>query len=367
MSDIHYNFAEVAFSGAIAGGCRAVSRALTYPLDTLKTRQQVSPEKTGAFSFTASDFSRMFSKDYFKGVLPAVLSSFPANSAFFSVYYFLLALSATSCFHGSGNIGESAQTADALLFFERLVFSCIATVPQNAIKVPAELIKQRAQVEPNLSLIDLFMEAMSDPKVGIRGLFVGSNAQLLREVPFNAIQMSTFQFFKDNFLGQGADGRLIAVFGLLSAAFAALLTQPADVIKSRMMVRQPKAQVPVLAAGSSVLGFNSTLVGIPQSSGCNAATTTATSATTATVDSAEGSNLTAEGGLAPIAYMERPKTIAECFRSIIKERGVAGLYVGLVPRLLLVGFGGMIYFASAEYAQSFFEISFSSAGHSNDH
>jgi hypothetical protein len=39
-----------------------------------------------------------------------------------------------------------------------------------------------------------------------------------------------------------------------------------------------------------------------------------------------------------------------------------------VPRLLLVGFGGMIYFYSAELAQSFFEVSFAAgSGHGAGH
>lgn len=74
---VQFDLYKYAASGGFAGGCRAFSRALTYPLDTLKTLEQ-------------SDVSiRPAKVDYFRGIFLSVLSAIPANALFFVVYYYL--------------------------------------------------------------------------------------------------------------------------------------------------------------------------------------------------------------------------------------------------------------------------------------
>ena len=64
---------------------------------------------------------------------------------------------------------------------------------------------------------------------------------MLRELPFNAIQMTLFQTFKETFdsplsLMHISDPTIIsAYFGLIASTLAALLTQPVDVIKTKLM------------------------------------------------------------------------------------------------------------------------------------
>ena len=81
---------------------------------------------------------------------------------------------------------------------------------------------------------------------GFFGFYVGGNAQLLREIPFNAIQMALFTTFKDKWavisttelpaIGGIHDPTVVAAgIGLMASTIAALLTQPADVIKTKLM------------------------------------------------------------------------------------------------------------------------------------
>ena len=181
---------------------------------------------------------------------------------------------------------------------QQVLISAVATVPQNLFKIPAELLKQRAQLSPvvsqqsasrELSFLGVLQDAQ---RLGLRGLYQGGGAMMLREIPFNAVQMSAFYFLKEqraadltsSVIASSADPVLqSALLGLVAAGLAALVTQPADTIKTRLMKED--------AAGETVIGMA---------------------------------------------------------RKIVKASGWRGLYVGLGYRLLLVSIGGLIYFATLE-------------------
>lgn len=310
-SNIDINWSQFAIQGAVAGGCRALSRALTFPFDTLKTLEQSAVKTSTATESDSHHKSKdsplkfLVSREYFRGILPAVASAVPANAIFFVVYNYLQTIAASDCIldylsiHGTDFFHKSS-----VLFLERLIFSAIATLPQNAIKIPAELIKQRAQVQPNTNIILLLQQA-TRPPLGFLGLYKGGGAQLIREIPYNAIQMATFQSFKEMLLSQTPDASDIypfglslasisGILGLLAAAIAAILTQPADVIKTKLM--------------------------------------------TDVEDNLNVDQVVSKDGIIRTA------------RNIVVEEGWRGLFVGLTPRLILVSLGGMVYFWAAEVA-----------------
>jgi Mitochondrial carrier protein len=310
-SNIDINWSQFAIQGAVAGGCRALSRALTFPFDTLKTLEQ-SAVKTSDAAETdnyrgpnESPFNFLVSREYFRGILPAVASAVPANAIFFMVYNYLQTIAASDCILDYLSIhGADFFHRPSVLFLERLIFSAVATLPQNAIKIPAELIKQRAQVQPNTNILLLVQQA-TRPPLGILGLYKGGGAQLIREIPYNAIQMATFQAFKEMLLSKSPDNSEIypfglnlasisGILGLVAAAIAAILTQPADVIKTKLM--------------------------------------------TDVEDNLNVDQIVSKDGIIRTA------------RNIIVEEGWRGLFVGLTPRLILVSLGGMVYFWAAEVA-----------------
>lgn len=310
-SNVDINWSQFAIQGAVAGGCRALSRALTFPFDTLKTLEQSavkSPYDTEKHTDRESKESLLkllISKEYFRGILPAVASAVPANAVFFVVYNYLQTIAASDCVLDYLSIfGTDFFHRPSILFLERLIFSAIATLPQNAIKVPAELIKQRAQVQPNTNIFLLIQQA-TRPPLGILGLYKGGGAQLIREIPYNAIQMATFQSFKETLMSQIPGNpesypfglslaSISGILGLLAAAIAAILTQPADVIKTRLM--------------------------------------------TDVEDNLNANQIVRKDGIVRTA------------RNIVLEEGWKGLFVGLTPRLILVSLGGMVYFWAAELA-----------------
>ena len=320
---VDINWSQFALQGAVAGGCRALSRGLTFPFDTLKTLEQssndapneVTEEKKRQLpAIDLSIFKLLLSKEYFRGVIPAVASAVPANAVFFVVYNYLQTIAASDCILHYFSINTDFFQRPSILFVERLMFSAIATLPQNAIKIPAELIKQRAQVQPDKPIAYLIQQATKAP-LGIIGLYQGGGAQLIREIPYNAIQMATFQSFKEVLYHSSSSGFQTAlspasvsgILGLLAAAIAAILTQPADVIKTRLMTAIEDDQIDVNAMKSD--------------------------------------------------SKKRPDGIIKTAKKIIDQGGWEGLFVGLVPRLILVSLGGSVYFWAAEVASEFFEIS----------
>lgn len=301
FDDKNIDIAKYAVEGALAGGLRALSRGITFPLDTIKTWTQADDEATDTTTRASikTNESKPGFNEYYKGAIPTVLSAVPANSIFFVVYnvleiFVLCSAGPAQGGVGGGDFSHIHTSRESNLFIERLIISAIATLPQNAIKIPAELIKQRAQTRANASTTALFMEALQSE--GIQGLYVGGGAQLLREIPYNALQMSTYELLKESnvfnadalsIAGGSLDPTLIAgLMGLIAAAVAATLTQPFDVLKTRLMTSSVRT------------------------------------------------------------------SLWESLYDILSTKGVRGLFVGLIPRLTLVSVGGAIYFAAASLAES---------------
>ena len=272
--------------------------------------------------------------ELFKGVVPAVLSAVPANAVFFVIYNYLMALASSEAVLNMLSISgdDTFYSSASFLFLERLIFSSIATLPSNLIKTPAELLKQRAQVAPNASMIALIHEAIQPP-MGIRGLFLGNNAQLLRELPYNAIQMAVFDFLKDRFVGDAASRNLIlttwgvdlptfsAGLGFIAAGVAAALTQPADTVKTRLMAGPEYSKALELSSSKQTI-------------------------------TTESDN----NQVKDVSVATKSPGIMEITRQILDEEGVEGLFVGVKYRVALVSFGGAIYFWTAELGRHFFDL-----------
>ena len=358
---VHFNVYEYAFSGAVAGGFRALSRGLTFPFDTLKTVKQV--QRANGQSPLVEQFT---AKELFRGVVPAIVSAVPANAVFFVIYNYLLTVAASEpvarlmLADVAPGGGDSTHVSPSILFFERLLFSSIATLPSNLIKTPAELLKQRAQVQPDASLVALVRDA-TRPPLGIRGLFLGNNAQLLRELPYNAIQMATFDFLRDKVM-QGSAGAagaaagaypialdpatLSAGLGFVAAGFAAALTQPADTVKTRLMAGQEYVRGSGSGSGA-------------RSSSSSSSSSIADSRRHGVGDNVrDGDGGGGEDNLVGDESRVPPRTpgILDVTRQILAEEGVEGLFVGMKYRVALVSFGGMIYFSSAELGRQLFDL-----------
>ncbi|KAK7489730.1 hypothetical protein BaRGS_00019125 [Batillaria attramentaria] len=150
-------------------------------------------------------------------------------------------------------------------------------------RVPVEVVKQRAQASPSLSSVTVFRQTLAAE--GARGLYRGYVTTVAREIPFSLIQFPLWELLKKEWslrTQQPVAAWQSSICGAVAGGISASLTTPLDVAKTRIMLAEK---------GSAV---------------------------------AEGS----------MTYV---------MKQVYLERGVAGLFSGVVPRVTWISVGGAIF------------------------
>ncbi|XP_008923949.1 S-adenosylmethionine mitochondrial carrier protein [Manacus vitellinus] len=249
-------------AGGVAGVCVDL---ILFPLDTVKTRLQ-SPQgfrKAGGF------------RGIYAGVPSTAIGSFPNAAAFFITYENVKSVLPQ---------GSSSYLSPAT----HMVAASLGEVVACLIRVPSEVVKQRAQVSPSSSTLRILSQTLYHE--GVQGLYRGYKSTVLREIPFSLVQFPLWESLKDLWSwkqGHVVDSWQSAVCGAFAGGFAAVVTTPLDVAKTRIMLAK---------AGSR---------------------------------NATGNVLTALGG-------------------IWRTQGLSGLFAGVVPRMAAISLGGFIFLGTYE-------------------
>ncbi|OKP10583.1 hypothetical protein PENSUB_3886 [Penicillium subrubescens] len=249
---------EQPLSGAVAG--LTVDCSL-YPLDTIKTRLQKARDPS------APKPPRLSLRQTIRGIyagLPSVLfGSAPSAASFFIVYDGVK----RSLLPPSSSPSEPPSRAH--VFFTHSLASSLGEISACAVRVPTEVIKQRAQAglfggSSLLALKDILSLRHAVPesqtttggapvKRGygqvIRELYRGAGITIAREIPFTVLQFTMWESMKATYAQRylrREEGTSIkesqipastsAMFGSVAGAIAAGLTTPLDVIKTRVML-----------------------------------------------------------------------------------------------------------------------------------
>lgn len=136
--------------------------------------------------------------------------------------------------------------------YVHMLASSLGEVAACVIRVPTEVVKQRAQAglfggSTLLAFRDIVgLRRTHGLGVMVGELYRGGGITIMREIPFTIIQFSLWEYFKRGYserktrLEARKDGMVTtaesAVFGSLSGAVAAGLTTPLDVLKTRIMI-----------------------------------------------------------------------------------------------------------------------------------
>ncbi|XP_075289335.1 mitochondrial S-adenosylmethionine carrier protein isoform X2 [Opisthocomus hoazin] len=198
-------------AGGVAGVCVDL---ILFPLDTVKTRLQ-SPQgfrKAGGF------------RGIYAGVPSTAIGSFPNAAAFFITYENVKSV----LHHGSTSYLTPAT---------HMVAASLGEVVACLIRVPSEVVKQRAQVSPSSSTLRILSHTLYHE--GIPGLYRGYKSTVLREIPFSLVQFPLWESLKDLWSwkqGHVVDSWQSAVCGAFAGGFAAAVTTPLDVAKTRIML-----------------------------------------------------------------------------------------------------------------------------------
>ena len=184
-------------AGSIAG---MTTQLLLFPLSTFKTRMQVKPLGR---AFRAADCFQLYS-----GLVPELMGTVPGTALFMGTY-------------------ESAKKSFRL---DPGIAAACGALAASVVLAPIELISRLMQVRRTP-----FRLAVAASVRAKGGLFVGFGSFLARELPFDMIQMSAFEWMKSTMErknGQKLRARDTAVLGGLAGSFTGLVTTPFDVSRT---------------------------------------------------------------------------------------------------------------------------------------
>uniref|UniRef100_A0A668VPJ9 Mitochondrial S-adenosylmethionine carrier protein n=1 Tax=Oreochromis aureus TaxID=47969 RepID=A0A668VPJ9_OREAU len=210
----------------VAGGCAGMCVDLTlFPLDTIKTRLQSQQGfyKAGGF------------RGIYAGVPSAAVGSFPNAAAFFVTYEYTKALL------GTGGVFALPHVAPVT----HMLAASLGEVVACLIRVPTEVVKQRAQASLSSSTYSILLATLREEVCGNQKLIF---------IPFSLVQFPLWEYLKT--LWSSRQGHTLyswqsAVCGAVAGAVAAFVTTPLDVAKTRIMLAK---------AGSTTASGNIPLV-----------------------------------------------------------------------------------------------------------
>ncbi|KAL8693405.1 MAG: hypothetical protein Q9218_001754 [Villophora microphyllina] len=231
------SFTRALLAGALAGTTVDLS---LYPIDTLKTRLQSS---TG---FAASGGFR----GIYAGVGSALIGSAPGAALFFVTYEGIKSQLQVLPTGGNGQELAGRHAPGSLSkSVDHMLAASAGEVAACAVRVPTEVIKQRAQAAQQPSSIAVLRFILAQrPSIGVLGvwreMYRGWGITIMREVPFTAIQFPLWESMKAWRRRKLAQSEVSALesgaFGSVAGAVAAALTTPLDVLKTRLMLAEKK-------------------------------------------------------------------------------------------------------------------------------
>jgi len=122
------------------------------------------------------------------------------------------------------------------------------------VRVPAEVIKQRTQTSKfSSSLESLKYILRNENGEGvIRGLYRGWTSTIVREIPFTTIQYPLYEYMKLRWAAHQQIEKVSplqgALCGSVAGGFAAAVTTPLDVLKTRIMLSSHKISLGQVAS-----------------------------------------------------------------------------------------------------------------------
>eukprot|EP00096_Caligus_rogercresseyi_P003661 TRINITY_DN1703_c0_g1_i5.p1 TRINITY_DN1703_c0_g1~~TRINITY_DN1703_c0_g1_i5.p1 ORF type:complete len:690 (-),score=192.03 TRINITY_DN1703_c0_g1_i5:909-2978(-) len=215
--------------GAVAG---AIGATAVYPIDLVKTRMQ--NQRTGSYigelmyrnSFDC--FKKVIRHEgvtgLYRGLIPQLMGVAPEKA----IKLTMNDLVRDKLSDGQGRIP----------LWGEILAGGTAGASQVMFTNPLEIVKIRLQVAGEIASASKVSAWSVVKDLGFFGLYKGSRACLLRDVPFSAIFFPAYAHIKPMFADEnGYNSPLsLLVSGAISGVPAATLVTPADVVKTRLQV-----------------------------------------------------------------------------------------------------------------------------------
>ena len=143
-----------------------------------------------------------------------------------------------------------------------LLGAAAAAVPASLVAVPADVIKKQVVTGVHASPLSCVRHIVG--KQGVSGLFLGWQANVLKDVPFAAVKMSLYEGLLWGYMrlsgqptGTNPTPLEASGAGLASGIVTAVLTCPLDVVNTRIKAGDV-ATTSMLEAGRQVVGRDGT-------------------------------------------------------------------------------------------------------------
>lgn len=220
--------------GSMAG---AIGATFVYPIDLVKTRLQNQRALERLYTGGIDCFLKVVRNEgvfgLYRGLLPQLVGVAPEKAIKLTMNDLMRSLL------------RDRRTGELTLASE-IVSGGTAGASQVIFTNPLEIVKIRLQTQGETARVTgqaAVQGAWSIAKsLGVRGLYKGASACLLRDIPFSAIYFTLYSHLKRDVFGEGSARKPalapweLLVCGAVAATPAAYLATPADVIKTRLQV-----------------------------------------------------------------------------------------------------------------------------------
>lgn len=233
--DSMYSF----FLGLIAG---CIGATVVYPIDLVKTRMQAQKHKA-MYNNSIDCFKKILLNEGFGGLyrgLGAQLVGVAPEKA--------IKLTVNDIVRNIGTIdGKITMGWEIAAGMSAGACQVIFTNPLEIVKIRLQMQGGVSIVAPGTIPVPRLLAMQIVRHLGVKGLYKGALACLLRDVPFSAIYFPTYANLKQILFdfdpnNQNTSKRMstwqLLVSGALAGAPAAFFTTPADVIKTRLQVER---------------------------------------------------------------------------------------------------------------------------------
>lgn len=202
---------------------RVIVITLLYPLDSLKTRIQMTTRASRAsISGIPGAWS---SSNWYGGLTPTILGQIPHGAISFSLFSVL-----QHNFKNNEHFKNKRITT--------ILAACLADGITSLWLAPTELLKIRVQS----GLSHNFKNALAVGRLN-NGIF----SQILRDAPFRAVYLVMFDMIREQALKKNSDSKKplsklqhVSISAGAGAGVAAITT-PVDVVRTRIMAQYPKS------------------------------------------------------------------------------------------------------------------------------
>jgi solute carrier family 25 iron transporter 28/37 len=289
----------------IAGSCAGLTEhVIIFPLDTLKTQLQcercgsTSPLKT--WTCATGMVKREGISRLWRGVGAMFMGCIPAHAAYFSIFeYTKMKL-----------ITESRRSLDASQSTMRAsICGASSAFAHDLCMTPFDTVKQRMQLGYYKNITDCFKTVIR--KEGMGALYLSLPTTLALNIPYGMVMVAVNESARE-YLNSGSNQVSLyssMIAGSLAGAISAAVTNPLDVIKTRLQTQYLEP----MSFSAAIPAECAPVVNVHMSSGSAVAESAGTS----------------------ILQNSKVKGAFQAARQIASEEGLRGFQRGIVTRMMV--------------------------------